>query len=539
MMMSKAKVLFFAADPLSVPQPGARPKLRLDDEMRQIREKVRAAEFRDALDFDFRVAARTDDLLQAFNETHPRIVHFSGHGGSQGLILASRDGTTGHPVNAQVLASLFEIFRGEIGVVVLSACYSKPQAEAIAEVVGCAIGTHNAISDEAAITFGASFYRAIAFGRSVQTAFDQARLALRLEHVGEHEYPELIVGKGVDPAELVLVPGGAADRARREVPDDVDAPRSPEIVDRPGKERRVVPSYGAKRVLIALAALGLSSGAVYAFGTSERGPEPEIVPFMSPDPAAALESGISLHAAGNFEDAALQFEYAAEAGNEEAMAFLGTAYLNGEGVETDLQKGIYWIREAIKQRNARAMNALGTAYVRGAGESQSNHLAEHWFRESAEKDFVPAMRNLGRLLVGKGTDSAYAEALPLFRRAAAAGDADAMAGLAGMFAYGWGVPVNADSVRWWYRAAAEAGSAKGILATGWLHERRGDDAAAREWYARGADVGAGDAMNNLGVLFYEGRGGTRSRREAIRWFRRAAEAGSTMARANLAALGED
>lgn len=203
--MSKVKVLFFAADPLSKPPGGRAPRLLLDEDVREIRRKVREAEHRDALDFDYRLAARPEDLLQALNETPPRVVHFSGHGGSRGLVLMDPQGLGPHHVDAAVLAQLFQAFRGDIRVVVLSACFSLPQAQAIAEVVGCAVGTSGAISDAGAITFGASFYSAVAFGRSVQTAFDQACAALALSHPAERDCPRLIARRGVNPGRIVLV----------------------------------------------------------------------------------------------------------------------------------------------------------------------------------------------------------------------------------------------------------------------------------------------------------------------------------------------
>jgi hypothetical protein len=203
--MSKATVLFFAADPLSAP-PGGMPRLLLDEDVRRIRTKVRAAEYRDALQFDLRLAARPDDLIQALNETRPHVVHFSGHGRSEGLVLVGSDGGA-HLVGAEALTKLFRVFRGDIRVVVLNACLTLGQAQAIAETVGCAIGTRDRISDDAATTFGAAFYSALAFGHSVQTAFEQARVALALEHPGEEETPEIIAGPGVDPAHIFVVRG--------------------------------------------------------------------------------------------------------------------------------------------------------------------------------------------------------------------------------------------------------------------------------------------------------------------------------------------
>lgn len=205
--MSKVKILYFAADPLSAPRKGSSPRLMLDEEVRRIREKVRAAEHREMLEFDVRLAARPDDLLQALNETRPRVVHFSGHGGTGGLVFAGADGRRPHTVPPAALARLFQVFRGDIGVVVLNACFSLSQAEAIAQAVGCAVGTRETIHDDAAITFGASFYRALAFGQSVQAAFDQASTALALEGYGDSDLPVLVARPDVDPGAMFVVAG--------------------------------------------------------------------------------------------------------------------------------------------------------------------------------------------------------------------------------------------------------------------------------------------------------------------------------------------
>jgi hypothetical protein len=199
-------VLAFAADPLSAPHHDGNSRLRVDEEVRLIREKLRAADFGDLVTFEVRWAARTDDLLQALNETHPEVVHFSGHGRSDGLVLVGKDGYP-YSVDGAALAQLFRVFKSDLRVVVLSACLSLPEARVIAEVVGCAIGTPGDISDQAAITFGASFYRAIAFGRSVQDAFEQARAALALNHHDHRECPELVARADVDPAQLFLLRG--------------------------------------------------------------------------------------------------------------------------------------------------------------------------------------------------------------------------------------------------------------------------------------------------------------------------------------------
>ena len=197
--MSTCNVLFFAASPNGV------TPLALDEECREIDQKIRAAEYREELQLITKWAVRPDDLLQYLNQYRPHIVHFSGHGsGSEEIILLDSKRRP-KAVSKAALKQLFSALKDNIRVVVLNACFSRPQAEAIAEIIDCAIGMRKAISDEAAIAFAATFYRALGFGRSVKEAFDQGRTALMLDGLPEEETPELLVRAGVDPANIILV----------------------------------------------------------------------------------------------------------------------------------------------------------------------------------------------------------------------------------------------------------------------------------------------------------------------------------------------
>jgi hypothetical protein len=145
-------------------------------------------------------------LLQLLNQHKPQIVHFSGHGSKAGEIILVDSHGSPKPVNPAALRALFETLKDNIRLVILNACYSKKQAEAITQVIDCAIGMNDAIGDEAAITFAASFYRAIGFGRSIKQAFDQGIVALLLEGIPEENKPELLTRNGVNPEKIVLVP---------------------------------------------------------------------------------------------------------------------------------------------------------------------------------------------------------------------------------------------------------------------------------------------------------------------------------------------
>src|SRR5512135_1466343 len=127
--MNKIKILFLAANPT-----GTQP-LQLDEEIRQITAKVRVAEYREFLELVSRWALRPDDLLQALLELKPHVVHFSGHGSSAAELILLDDQGNPKPVSQEALVHLFRTMRDNVRVVVLNACSSRPQAEALAQTI--------------------------------------------------------------------------------------------------------------------------------------------------------------------------------------------------------------------------------------------------------------------------------------------------------------------------------------------------------------------------------------------------------------------
>jgi CHAT domain len=197
--MEKIRILLVPANPASTPH------LRLDEEVHEIEAKILGSAHRDSLELVTKWAVRPDDLLQSLNQYKPHVVHFSGHGSSTEEIILLDQAGNPKPVSKQALVSLFRTLKDNIRVVLLNACFSRPQAEAITEEIDCAIGMSRAIGDRAAITFAAAFYRAIGFGRTVKEAFEQGKTALLLEGIpGEHT-PTLITRKNINADTVALV----------------------------------------------------------------------------------------------------------------------------------------------------------------------------------------------------------------------------------------------------------------------------------------------------------------------------------------------
>ncbi|TMQ19355.1 MAG: CHAT domain-containing protein [Deltaproteobacteria bacterium] len=221
-VMNKHTILFLAANPAGTPH------LALDQEARAIQAELERSGHRDQFDLVTRWAAQPLDLLRELRKLRPTIVHFSGHGGSESGIPRAgvrRDvgdvpgssesqlrhglffqGPDGRPqlVSTEALEATFGAAGASVKLVVLSACYSEPQAEALLAHVDCVVGMGGSILDDAARNFAIGFYGGLGERESVAAAFLQGRAAISLEGLRDSDRPELKVRIGVDPKLLVL-----------------------------------------------------------------------------------------------------------------------------------------------------------------------------------------------------------------------------------------------------------------------------------------------------------------------------------------------
>jgi hypothetical protein len=199
--MTKHTILFLAANPLDT------DRLALDCEARAIQDELDRSGDRDKFELVTRWAAEPLDLLRELRKLRPSVVHFSGHGSIEktapGLCF---QGPGGHAqmVSAAALRDTFAAAGGSVKVVVLNACYSDPQAEALAEHVDCIVGMHGPITDAAARSFAIGFYGGLGERESVAAAYGQGCAAIRLGGQAETDRPRLTVRAGVDAHRLVL-----------------------------------------------------------------------------------------------------------------------------------------------------------------------------------------------------------------------------------------------------------------------------------------------------------------------------------------------
>ena len=182
---SPTKILFLSADPRNV------SRLRVGEELRDIREQLKLANLREEFILEDRTATRPRDISKAILDFKPHIVHFSGHGTETGNLCFEDELGKVKPVTPKALTALFRLVARQVNCVVLNACYSDVQAEAIVEHISCVIGMNKAIGDRAAIIFAVGLYKALGAGEPVDRAFEFGLVDLQLEDIPEELTPVL------------------------------------------------------------------------------------------------------------------------------------------------------------------------------------------------------------------------------------------------------------------------------------------------------------------------------------------------------------
>jgi hypothetical protein len=191
------KVLFLAADPFK------KDALSLDEEVRGVTAAIQSGEHRN-IALTSAWAVRPDDLQVLLLQHQPHVLHFSGHGtAASQLILVDEHGAP-RSVTETVLKHLLTVLQDNVRLVVLNACHSESLADGLVEVIDCAVGMRGEIDDVAARKFAVALYRALAHGRSLQTAFDLGINSIKYDSLDAANVPKLCSKEGVDPSLVFL-----------------------------------------------------------------------------------------------------------------------------------------------------------------------------------------------------------------------------------------------------------------------------------------------------------------------------------------------
>ena len=166
-------------------------------------------------------------------------------------------------------------------------------------------------------------------------------------------------------------------------------------------------------------------------------------------------------------------------------------YENGKGASQDDKTAVKWYRLAAEQGDAFGQNALGNMYDTGRGVPKDDKESAKWRTLAAEQGNSQSQYNLGV-----------------------------------MYEKGRGVPQNDKTAVKWYTLAGEQGDANAQRSLKRLQKEIAEQNKLRELQAR-AKQGDANAQYQLGTMYDNGQGVPKDVKEAVKWYRLAAEQGDT------------
>jgi DNA-binding MarR family transcriptional regulator len=175
-------VLVLTSNPLDT------DRLRLDLEVKRIEQSFQRSKRRRHFRVVAKGAVTKSDIIDYLFEYQPNILHFSGHGSPEGIIVEDEAGNS-QLIHGQSLASLFGAFSEKLTCVVLNTINSAECVSIISQSVKYVIGMNGAITDSSAIEFSVGFYSALASGYSIDDAHKLGCSAISLESLSEENVP--------------------------------------------------------------------------------------------------------------------------------------------------------------------------------------------------------------------------------------------------------------------------------------------------------------------------------------------------------------
>jgi len=205
---------------------------------------------------------------------------------------------------------------------------------------------------------------------------------------------------------------------------------------------------------------------------------------------------------GQYEEALKVLIPAAEAGNANAQNLLGDAYRMGYGVEQNTPLAIEWWEKSAAQDfafaltnlargydygyfpggqdlgkakdlyergaalgNTSSMVNLGLLYETGQIEDENQlEMAVKYYRQAADLKYEVGLHNLANMYVyGAGVDESLANAMELFREAAAMDYAPSIGAIGAMYSNGYSVPQDDFAAAALYEIAARKSDGRSAL----------------------------------------------------------------------------
>lgn len=283
---------------------------------------------------------------------------------------------------------------------------------------------------------------------------------------------------------------------------------------------------------------------------------------------------------------------AVQKGHQGDYARIGNIYLNGLGIEADVEQAFVWYKKAAEKGEAKAQKIIGDMYYYGSAGECDQKLAAVWYEKAAEQDDFTAQYFLGYMYMeGIGVSKNIDKAQQLLLNSAQHGyrkaneklkeletiqidDAEDLSKkandlmnkrewkegsvlllqlvsmdlvypskardlyiLGGNYELGLGAEKNTDKAISFYKDSCDLGGIDSCICLGNMYWR-GESVErnykeSMKWYKIAAERGSDIGQFWLGEMYYCGNGVEINYKEAAKWYLKAAEQGHARAQNRL------
>jgi TPR repeat protein len=236
-------------------------------------------------------------------------------------------------------------------------------------------------------------------------------------------------------------------------------------------------------------------------------------------------------------------EAASEKGHALAMTLL--LQLNMEGAYSmDTQRSIEYAKKGAEAGMCVAQLNLGTAYLDGVGVEQNYAKAAELFRLSAKQGNTEARNSLAYIYQeGLGVEKDEIKAFKLYKNAAAAGNMNAQFQTGAYYESGIGVRMDWKKAAEWYSKAAEQDDSYAMERLGIMYYVGSsvlpqDPEQSFNWFLKAAMDGMLGSMYFVGVFYFLGFGVEKDKVDGMKWLKLAVSCGNEEARELIAKIEE-
>lgn len=210
-----------------------------------------------------------------------------------------------------------------------------------------------------------------------------------------------------------------------------------------------------------------------------------------------------------------------------ACATLADIYGYGTALKTDYDKAVKYYQKAADLGNAYAMSRLGDLYLYGSSDvlPVNPEKACELYKASAQLGYVDAMKTMGyEYLYGdNGITHDSKDGIMWLKKAAEAGDENAMWYLALEYNRGENVGKNLMAAKSWLRKAAEAGSKDAMVSIAGESQDAGNIMEAISWYEKAG------SWRLIGNMYLRGEGVAQNISKGLDYYNKAIDDGDTEA----------